>query len=68
MLERDVIESSVTPWSAGVVLAKKKNGTTRFCVDYRKLNAFTIKDAYLLPRIDESLDHLSGAKWFSTLD
>ena len=68
MLERDVIEPSVSPWAAGVVLAKTKDGTTRFCVDYRKLNDATIKDAYPLPRIDESLDHLSGAQWFSTLD
>ena len=68
MLERDVIEPSVSPWSAGVVLAKKKDGTTRFCVDYWKLNELTVKDAYPLPRIDDSLDHLSGAQWFSTLD
>ena len=68
LLERDVIEPSVSPWSAGVVLAKKKDGTTRFCVDYRKLNELTLKDAYPLPRIDDSLDHLSGAQWFSTLD
>ena len=68
MLERGVIEPSSSPWSAGVVLAKKKDGSTRFCVDYLKLNEATIKDAYPLPRIDESLDHLSGAQWFSTLD
>ena len=51
-----------------MVLTKKKDGTTRFCVDYRKLNELTVKDAYPLPRIDDSLDHLSGAHWFSTLD
>ena len=68
MLERDVIVPSVSPWAAGVVLAKKKDGTTRLCVDYRQLNDATLKDAYPLPRIDESLDHLSGAQWFSTLD
>ena len=51
-----------------MVLAKKKDGTTRFCVDYRKLNELTVKDAYPLPRIDESLDHLSAAQWLSTLD
>ena len=68
MLKCDAIESSVSPSSAGVVLVKKKDGTTRFCVDYRKLNELTVKDAYPLPRIDDSLDHLSGAQWFSTLD
>ena len=68
MLKRDVFEPSVSPWSAGVVLVKKKDGTTRFCVDYRKLNELTVKDAYPLPKIDVSLDHLSGAQWFSTLD
>ena len=68
MLERDVIEPSSSPWASGIVLVRKKDGTTRFCVDYRKLNDATIKDAYPLPRIDEILDHLSGACWFSTLD
>ena len=47
---------------------KKKDGTTRFCVDNRKLNTITHKDAYPLPRIDETLDTLEGAKWFSKLD
>ena len=49
-------------------MVKKKDGTNRFCVDYRKLNDSTIKDAYPLPRVDESLDQLSGSKWFSCLD
>ena len=47
---------------------KKKDGTTCFCVDYRKLNDVTSKDAYPLPRIDATLDMLAGLKWFSTLD
>ena len=51
-----------------IVMVKKKDGTNRFCVDYRKLNDSTIKDAYPLPRVDESLDQLSGSKWFSCLD
>ncbi|GBN98665.1 Retrovirus-related Pol polyprotein from transposon 297 [Araneus ventricosus] len=46
----------------------KKDGSTRFCVDYRKLNEITIKDSYPLPRIDDILDALNGSQWFSTLD
>ena len=54
--------------SSPFVQVNKKNGTTRFCVDYRKLNNVTIKDAYPLPRIDDSLAQLSGMIYFSTLD
>ncbi|KAL5488507.1 hypothetical protein EMCRGX_G017449 [Ephydatia muelleri] len=68
MLDRGVIQPSSSPWASPVVLAKKKDGSLRFCVDYRKLNAVTRKDAYALPRIDDTLDALAGSKWFSTLD
>ncbi|KAK6171893.1 hypothetical protein SNE40_018316 [Patella caerulea] len=68
MLTSGVIEPSCGPWASPVVLVKKSDGTLRFCVDYRKLNSLTIKDAYPLPRIDETLDALSGVKWFSTMD
>ena len=68
MLDQGVIQPSSSPWASPVVLAKKKDGSLRFCVDYRKLNAVTRKDAYALPRIDDTLDALAGSKWFSTLD
>ena len=68
MLEEKVIQPSKSPWASSIVMVKKKDGTHRFCVDYRKLNDITIKDAYPLPRIDESLDQLAGSQWFSCLD
>ena len=68
MLEQKVIEPSRSPWASPIVLVRKKDGTTRFCVDFRKLNGVTRKDAHPLPRIDDTLDSLSGAQWFSTLD
>ena len=68
MQNQGVIEPSSSPWISPVVLVKKKDGTTRFCVDYRKLNEVTKKDSYPLPRIDDIMDTLSGSSWFSTLD
>ncbi|GFX56117.1 hypothetical protein TNCV_3062031 [Trichonephila clavipes] len=68
MQENDIIEPSSGPWASPIVLVRKKDGSTRFCVDYRKLNDVTEKDSYPLPRIDDTLDTLSGHKWFSTLD
>ena len=68
MLTGGQIEPSDSPWSSPVMLVTKKDGGTRFCVDSRRLNDATLKDAYPLPRIDDTLDMLSGKQWFSTLD
>ena len=68
MLEQGVIKSSSSPWASPIVLVKKKDGKYRFCVDYRKLNQVTKKDAHPLPKIDDWLDALHGSKYFSTLD
>lgn len=68
LLESQVIRESCSPYSSPIVLVTKKDGSLRLCVDYRQLNSKTRRDAYPLPRIEESLDALSGARWFSTLD
>ena len=68
MLEEGIIEPAGGPWASPIVLVKKKDGSTRFCVDYRKVNDLRRKDVYPIPRIDDTLDMLSGAKYFSTLD
>ena len=68
MLRRSVIQPSSSPWASPVVLVPKEDGSLRFCIDYRKVNAVTRKDAYPLPRVDDTLDTLAGSKWFTTLD
>ena len=62
MMSKGIIEPSNSPWASPVVLAQKKDGSTRFCIDYRRCNELTRKDAYPLPRIDESVDALSGSQ------
>ncbi|UYV79514.1 hypothetical protein LAZ67_17002951, partial [Cordylochernes scorpioides] len=68
MMKQDIIQFSESPWSSPVVLVKKKNGSWRFCVDYRRLNKITKKDVYPLPRVDDALDNLSGARYYSSMD
>ena len=60
MHRKGVIQPSNSPWASPIVLVRKKDGTTRFCVDYRKLNSVTRKDAYPLPRIDDTLTTLAS--------
>lgn len=68
MLRKEVIRPSQSPWSFPVVMVKKKDGTLRFCIDYRKLNRITKRDVYPLPRIDDSINALGKAKFFSIFD
>jgi hypothetical protein len=68
MLDRGLIQLSNSPWSSPIVLAPKKDGDYRFCIDFRCVNSVTKKDAQPIPRIDDILDQLGGARYFSTLD
>jgi transposase InsO family protein len=68
MLAMGIIQPSNSPWASPVTLVPKKDGTTRFCVDYRALNAVTVKDRYPLPIIQDIFDELRGASMFTTMD
>ena len=68
MLETRAIRHSNSPWESAVVLVQKKDGVLRFCINWRKLNSHTVKDAHSLLRIIETLDCLNGAQWFTSLD
>ena len=68
MLEAGAIRPSQSPWCNTAVLVRKKDGTLRFCVDFRRLNMWTKKDSYPLPRIQEVLESMAGATHFSTMD
>ena len=68
MLKAKVIRESNSPFASPIVLVRKPDGSLRFCIDFRKLNSRTVKDSYPLPRIDDTLDSLIGARYFSSLD
>ena len=68
MLAQGVITPLKSPWTSAVVLAPKKDDSLRFCIDYRKLNDVTVRDAYPISRIDDTLDALQHASYLSTLD
>ena len=68
MLDIRAIHKLHSPWASAVALVWEKDGCLRFCIDLRKLNNQTVKDAYSLPQIDETLNSLQGSQWFSSLD
>lgn len=68
MLDHSLIQPSTTPFSSPVLLVRKKDGTWRFCVDYRYLNALTVKSIYPIPIFDQLVDELGSASWFSIID
>jgi hypothetical protein len=67
-VRKGLARPSTSPWAASVVLVKKKDQDFRFCVDYRRINSVSKRDVYPLPRIDDVLDRLAGAKWFASID
>ena len=66
--KQELVRKSYSPWASPLVLVKKKDGTERMCIDFRKVNNRTRKDAHPLPRISDIIDFLGGAKYFSTMD
>jgi len=68
LLANDIIRESSSPYASPILLVKKKNGEYRMCVDFRKLNAVTIKDKYPMPLIEEQIDKLGGSRYFTGLD
>jgi hypothetical protein len=68
LLDKGFIYPSISPWGAPVLFVKKKDGSMSMCIDYRELNKVTIKNRYPLPRIDDLLDQLQGARVFSKVD
>ena len=67
-MEKQFIRPSTSPWGAPILLVNKKHGSSCLCVDYKQLNKMTIKNKYLLPRIDDFVDQLHGSLVFSKID
>ena len=68
LLEKNYIRPSVSPWGALVLFVKKKDGTLRFCIDYKQMNKVTVKNKNPFPRIDDLFDQMRGTKVFSKID
>lgn len=68
MLDQEIIEPSSSEWASPIVIVRKANGGYRFCLDYRKVNAVSRKDAYPLPNMAGILDKLRAARYISTID
>jgi len=68
MRKHETVKPAASPWASNVVLIKKKDGTLRFGIDYRRLNSVTRQDSYPLPLIDNCLNKMFGSLWYSTLD
>ena len=68
MIDNNIVRPSHSPWASPIVLVRKKDGTWRFCIDYRKLNDVTVKDSYMIPQVNDLLDTLAGQMYFTTLD
>jgi hypothetical protein len=68
LLKAELITPSASPFASPVLLVKKKDGSWRFCVDYRKLNDLTIKNRFLMPLVEGILEELAGTKYFTSLD
>ena len=68
MLKDEIIKKSKSPWVLPVVLVSKKDGSIRFCVDYKKTNAVTIVDAHLLPIVNDTVDRIGGKKYYISID
>ena len=68
MLQNGIISPSASPWASRIILVKRKDGSTRFAVDYRSLNDLTKKDSYPIPELKDILDKLQGSRYFTSLD